>query len=125
MNVQLSIVVDVANIMFQGKGNKAKIANFHLVQRALEVECPGASIFYIADASTRYKVDDRDAFEALCEAGVILQTPAGEQADHYMLSYAERIADCIVVSCDRFKVHAVPNDSMNHRNVNAMIIERP
>jgi hypothetical protein len=121
MNRQPSIVVDVANIMFQGKGKRAKLANFLLVRCALEAECPGASIFYLADASTRYKVDDKDAFEELCEAGVILQTPAGEQADHYLLSYAERIPDCIVVSCDRFKEYELTED-MRGRIVPALII---
>jgi len=118
---KLSIVVDLSNILYQGNGSKAKMANFRLVRQALDKEYPSASIFYLADANTRHKIDERAAYDDLCNDGTIIQTPAGEQADHYLLAYAARILNCVVISCDRFKDHHIADD-LSRRIVPVVII---
>jgi len=116
-----TIIVDTSNILFQNTSRIARVNNYYLLKQALEKKLPDAVIYYLTDASTRYKVDDKKAFERICAAGEIIQTPAGEPADHYLLTFAEMTPDCLIISCDRFKDHKIIKD-LSDRVIPAIII---
>lgn len=113
--------MDLTNILHQGNGKKAKLTNFRLLKEALFKEYPESDVYYLADASTRHKIDDRTGYDRLCDSGCIIQTPAGEQADHYIITYASRIKNSIVISCDRFKDYSI-SDKLSLRIVPVVII---
>lgn len=113
MSSKITIIVDTSNILFQNASGKAKVNNYYLLKQALEKEFPGALIYYLTDASTRYKVDDKEAYERICATGEIIQTPAGETADHYLLLFARETPNCVIISCDRFKDHAISKGLLN------------
>nr|MDO8111553.1 hypothetical protein [Candidatus Sigynarchaeota archaeon] len=115
------IVVDTLNILFQNSGRKARVQNFTIIKQAIARKFPGATIYFLADASTRHKIDDVKAYEALCANGDIIQTPAGEPADYYLITYASSKPECLIISCDAFRDHDI-SASLRRRVIPAVII---
>jgi hypothetical protein len=115
------IVVDLLNIMYLNTPGKARVSTFHLLKDALSRKFPGRPIYYLADASARHKVDDKNAYDLICAKEGIVQTPAGEQADDYLLAYARSKPGCLIISCDRFRDHGVSSE-LQHRIIPVVII---
>ncbi|MFX0102219.1 MAG: hypothetical protein ACFFCS_21820 [Candidatus Hodarchaeota archaeon] len=118
----LVIVVDLVNVMMTNKtGKKGKLSYYQLMKEKLDELFLGNEIYYIADASGRHRVDDKDEFERLCQQDWIIQTPAGEDGDYYMLQFAQNKANCIVISRDQFKNYNL-DDRMKQRVIPFSII---
>ena len=56
----------------------------------------------IADASTRYHMDDQDLYDNLVNEKIIIQSPAGTKADEYILEVA-KAENSKFITNDRFK----------------------
>ncbi len=121
MSNDIIVVVDISNILYPNEDGQAKLKNFHLVKEALKKRVPTASIISLADANTRHRVDAKAEYERLIKEGQIVQTPAGEQADHYILKFASTKDRCVVISCDRYQEYHVPED-LRQRVVPVLIV---
>jgi len=99
----LTILIDLSNVVFFQNSKQGEMKYYVQMKNILEEKLPGAAIFFIADASTRYRVNDKESFEKACKAKSIIQTPAGEGADYYIIEYARENGNCIIISRDLFK----------------------
>jgi hypothetical protein len=117
----ITVIVDTLNILYQSASGKPRVQTFQLVKQAITARLPGATIFFLADASTRHKIDDKDTYEKICKTEGIIQTPAGEQADDYLIAYAEKKPFCLIISCDRFRDHTI-GEGLFRRIIPAVII---
>jgi hypothetical protein len=99
----LTVLGDLSNVvLFQGL--KIGRMDYYIQMRTLiEDTLPGSPIYFIADARTRHRVDNKELFEEACSRGEIVQTPAGESADYYIIEYARTKGNCIIISRDGYK----------------------
>jgi hypothetical protein len=106
-----TFVVDLPNVLYANRvGRKAKLINFLRLKEALANQFPGAQTIFVAEAKTRYIVDDKKQYDACVKNGEIIQIPPTEKADYYVLEYAKKKANCLVISCDQFKDYQIPDD---------------
>lgn len=94
------VLVDGSNVAHSSEGEAPRLRNIQLVCEKLERQ--GFEPVIVVDAALRHHIDERDAYEAMVEAGAIRQAPAGTDADYFILSFARELA-ANVVSNDRFK----------------------
>jgi hypothetical protein len=94
------VLVDGSNVAHSTEGEKPRIANLFAVLAKLAEE--GLEPIVIVDAALRHSIDDRRRYEQMVESGVIRQTPAGTDADYFILSFAREL-DAAVLSNDRFR----------------------
>jgi hypothetical protein len=98
-----TVLVDLSNVVFY-QGLKTGRMDYYCQMRQLLEEClPSSAIYFVSDAKTRHHVDDKAMFEAACNRGEIVQTPAGEAADYYIIEYARAKGNCIIISRDGYK----------------------
>jgi hypothetical protein len=95
-------VIDGANVALQERTHEGKARMESLMKMRSTLEERGYRPIIIVDASLRHDIDDRRQFEHMEDDGVIYQSPAGTQADYFVLRTAEE-QNAIVVSNDRFK----------------------
>ncbi len=101
----LDFVIDGANIAceIRDKDRKAKLSNIQLLVN--KVESLGAqSCVILCDRSLRHDIDHKDEYMEYVHNNEIIETPAGTQADVFILKYAKK-HNAYVVSNDRFKDH--------------------
>ncbi|MFX1365900.1 MAG: hypothetical protein ACFFCE_17450 [Promethearchaeota archaeon] len=83
------LLVDISNLLNMDKdeNDKIKVNNIQKVRDVI------ISIGYtprmIADASMRHHIDDDDKYKEFIEKKIILQAPAGTEADEYILEIAK------------------------------------
>jgi hypothetical protein len=92
-------LVDGANVAHASESD-ARLRNIQLICSKLEEE--GYEPIIVVDASLRHRIDERGEYERMVEAGEIRQTPAGTDADYFILSFAREL-DAAIVSNDRFR----------------------
>jgi hypothetical protein len=115
------IVVDGANIAYELKTKKgnARVSNITAVKQALEEK--GYQTLIIVDASLRHEIDDPDQLESLIDSQLIMQAPAGADADFFILETADR-EEAYVVSNDLFEPYQERYTWINERRIPFMII---
>lgn len=98
----LLFVIDGANVALSKKNSNKKGLLKSL--RILEKKLNSFSIRYkiLCDRSLQYMIDEKSKYRALVDMGKIIETPAGTQADNFILNYAKE-NDAFVISNDRFK----------------------
>jgi hypothetical protein len=113
--------VDAANVAYAelSATDKPKVSNLVVVRRALEER--GYEPISIADASLRHEVDDPRQWEALIDRQDIRQSPAGTDADYFILETADRY-DARVVSNDEFDSYRDEYPWIEERRVPLMIV---
>jgi len=110
-NDGIKFIIDFLNIAyFTKEDGKAKIENVLLVEEALHTHYPKATIVMIADASARHHVNKPAMFEAMTSSGKIITTPAKEQADYYILRYAEAGDKRFIITNDQYNDHSISDD---------------
>ena len=122
MTKDLIVAVDVANVLFSNAASKARVKNFYLLHDAIKKRLPLAKIIAIVDASIRYKVDDKDVYEQLIIKENIIQAPAGEPADYYLIQYALIRRNCIIITQDQFKEYEI-NAELRKRLIPVVFID--
>lgn len=117
-----TIVVDGANVAWseQTSDRKPRVANIVAMRQALEEE--GYDPIIIIDASLRYDVDDPDQLEGLIDGQHVRQSPAGTEADYFILMTAEQ-QKANIVSNDTFEKYKDDYDWIWDRRVPYMIVE--
>ncbi len=106
----IDCVLDFSNIVHENQTYKsAKLKNYEKVKSELKTIIPNANIISIADARTRHIIDDKHKFENLIIEDNIIQAPLGEKADYYILEYAKRHPNALVISNDGFREYQIKN----------------
>jgi hypothetical protein len=78
---------------------------------------------FLADASLVHKIDEPARLAADFQNGVVLECPAGIQADAFLLEFVNRNPDTsVIVSNDRFRDQKPPRTSLPDWRFPAMII---
>ncbi len=116
------ILVDGANVAWaeQTKDDKPKVSNIVAMRQTLEKE--GYDPIIIIDASLRHDIDDPNQLEALIDNQHVRQSPAGAEADFFVLETAQQ-QNARVVSNDTFEKYRDNYDWIWERRIPFMIVE--
>jgi hypothetical protein len=96
-------VIDGANVILSEKDDfgRGRVSNIYELRNKLKSY--GLSNFKIlCDSSLKYKVDQKDLFEAMIENKEIFEMPAERDADLFILKYAKR-KNGFIITNDRYK----------------------
>jgi replication-associated recombination protein RarA len=122
MPPQPVIVLDGANIAYTDKTRKGKPRVSNLIKAIKELTERGFKTITIVDAALRHEIDDDEQFESLIDKGLVLQAPAGTEADYFILTTA-RQEEAHVLSNDLFSEFKDEFASEVGRRVPFMIVE--
>lgn len=116
-----AIIIDGANVAYEGQpaDSKPKVSSIVAVKQL--VEELGFRAVIIVDASLRHSVDDPDQLEGLFNQGKVLQAPSGTAADYFVLRTAEDL-DAQVISNDEFEPYRREFPWVKKRRVPYMVI---
>lgn len=116
------IVVDGANVAWdeQTKDGKPKVSNIVAMQQALQKE--GFDPIIIIDARLRHDIDDPGRLESLIDGQHVRQSPAGTEADYFVLMTAKQ-QDSRFVTNDTFEKYRDEYDWIWDRRTPFMIVE--
>lgn len=114
------ILVDGSNVAHATEGEAPRLENLTLVMDKLRDE--GFEPRIVADAALRHQIDDKPAYEALIEQGVVNQAPAGTDADYFILSFARDLA-ARILSNDRFRDRVAEFRAERDRIIRYMIVD--
>ncbi|MHA1680606.1 MAG: NYN domain-containing protein [Promethearchaeota archaeon] len=126
-----NVLVDLSNFAFiiTCKNRKKKMARYENIRllmqyaKALRENHPGIHVIFIADATLRHRVDDKDQLRRDIQEGAILEAPAGSRADEYLLEFLNQNPDdTIIVSNDRFQDYPSPRSTLPKWRFPGMII---
>jgi hypothetical protein len=112
-------IIDGSNVAHSTEGDAAHLANIMLVREKMEEE--GYEPIVVVDAALRHQVDNRREYEEMVEDGTLRQTPAGTDADYFILSFAREL-DAVVVSNDRFRDREKAFPEARDRVIRFMIV---
>jgi len=120
---KLICILDFSNIAHENYDYKtAKINNYVLVKNEIKSIFPDAEIIPIADARTRHVIDNIYKYEGLRKRDRIIQAPAGETADYYIISFAEKSDNSLIFSNDLFRDYKLKNE-LKKKLIHYKIIE--
>lgn len=107
----MDVSVDLSNVllsvMVKGRG---QLRHYMLMRDAVRALFPGAGVHFVCDAATRHKVDRKAEFEALIREEGIIQTPAREEADEYMIGFLRQEPESIIISRDQFAKYGLDDE---------------
>src|SRR5688500_13088162 len=94
-------IVDGSNVAHEDRtpDGKPQVRNLAAVREALERA--GYEVRVVVDAALQHQIDDPAELDRLISQEVVLQAPAGTDADYFILEQAEA-KGAIVVSNDMF-----------------------
>jgi hypothetical protein len=74
-----------------------------LIRELISKEIKKCEIKIFCDASLRHTIDEPKKYEASLEKRLIIETPAGIQADNFILNYCFKHENTLIISNDLFK----------------------
>jgi hypothetical protein len=109
----LKVIIDASNVACFGSkdGSEAKLDYILSAVNALEKNSDDFVI--IADASLRYKIDDKTKYMELVDKNFIEEVEAGNNADHFILNIAEE-EKAKILSNDLFRDFADEFHDIQH-----------
>ena len=96
------LVVDITNVLFQDLDEEEKLQSSNIISIRDTLVSKGYDPYFIADASTKHKVDEEREYKKLKSKKIIYEAPAGRPADKYVLKFA-RDWKCKFLTNDMFK----------------------
>jgi len=104
-NAELNFVVDGANVALAIKtdDSKAKLSNIQLLANKLD-SLGIKSYVILCDKSLQHRINDKNEYFEYVKNNEIIETPAGTQADPFILQYARK-KDAYIITNDRYKDH--------------------
>lgn len=100
-----AVVVDGPNVLYlKARGNKLPIKLLIRVMHLLKKR--GYDPVAVCSARTKYQVDDLQTYVQMWKEGKIIESPAGEDDDLFILETARRLKAIWIVSNDRFIEYA-------------------
>jgi hypothetical protein len=124
-------LIDLANVAYLNtkQSGGAAVARYENVRKFKqffgELKNTHKEICYIflADASLVHKIDEPTRLAADIQNGVVIECPAGIQADAFLLEFVNQNPDTsIIVSNDRFRDQKPPRTNLPGWRFPAMII---
>lgn len=117
-----AIVVDGANVAWSEQTNngKPKVSNIVVMRQALEDD--GYDPIVIIDASLRHDIDDPDQLEGLIDNRKVRQSPAGTEADYFVLMTADQ-QNARFVTNDTYEKYQDDYEWVWERRLPFMIVE--
>ena len=112
-------IVDGSNVAHSTEGAAPRLENIMVVCEKLRAD--GYQPIVVVDAALRHEIDERAEFERLLDSGAIRQTPAGTDADYFILSFAREL-EAAVVSNDRFRDRKSAFSDVTDRLIRYMIL---
>lgn len=99
----VEVLIDGSNVAFDNvpKDDSPRLQNILLAldyYKGKNLDCR-----VIVDASFRWKIDDKEAFQKALDDKLFYQSPSGVSADEYILRLASFYSDAMIVSNDDFK----------------------
>ncbi|MEZ4436186.1 MAG: hypothetical protein R3F65_27630 [bacterium] len=93
-----TFILDGSNLAWLGPGEGAALAPIDAIADTLRAEWPGCKVIVVCDASLRHRLDERDRAEhgRRAKAGALVEAPADEDADAYILAAAKQLEACVV-----------------------------
>ena len=98
------LVVDITNILNLDKDQNGKIKIENILNLYNAVVELGYEPHMIADASMRHHLNSADQYKYLEDKGIIRQSPAGTEADEWVLEVAKR-ENCKFLTNDLYREH--------------------
>jgi hypothetical protein len=112
-------LVDGLNVAFARNSNKAIMADLLNTIRALEKEYQYVEV--VVDASSRYRIDDRDVLDELVLEGKVILCPAGVEADELIwrraISLNEERRQVVIVTNDMFPIRRNKRENRQISNI--------
>ena len=84
-----SLIVDITNILNLDKDKEGNVKAENIVKIRDAAICLGYMPELVADASMKHKIDNPELYEQLCNQGYVGQSPAGTEADWWVLTLAK------------------------------------
>ena len=93
-----TFILDGSNLAWLGPGDGAALAPIDAIADTLRAEWPGCKVITLCDASLRHRLDEQDRAEhgRRTKAGTLVEAPADEDADAYILAAARQLDACVV-----------------------------
>ena len=114
-----TVIVDGSNVAHSSEGESAVLDNIRVVANKLLEE--GFEPLVLVDAALRHQIDNNAEFERLVDEGKIRQTPAGTDADYFILAFAREL-EADIVSNDRFRDRQDAFPEARERMIRYMIL---
>lgn len=112
-------LVDGLNIAFARNGKKARISDLLNTIGTLEREYLFVEV--VVDASSRYRIDDRDVLDELILEGRVILCPAGVEADELIWRRATSLNDdkkqVVIVTNDMFPTRRNKSENRQISNI--------
>lgn len=117
-----SAIIDGSNIVYLelSQAEDPKLSNIQAVRKAAMER--GWEPTVIVDASLRYEIDDSQQLEKHLDDQVIRQSPAGTEADYFIIELAER-QDGLIIFNDEYEQFQDENPRVGSRRLPVMIEE--
>ncbi|MFW9822943.1 MAG: hypothetical protein ACFFE4_08420 [Candidatus Thorarchaeota archaeon] len=96
------LIVDITNLLHQDLDFQDRLKTRNIITIRDALLSKGFDPFFIADASTRHNVDDKEQYKMLEKNNVIIQAPSRRTADKYVLKYAQKW-NCPFLTNDMYK----------------------
>jgi hypothetical protein len=113
------VLVDGSNVAHSSEAEQPSLADIVAVCNKLRSE--GLEPVVVVDAALRHQIDDKKGYEHLVDEGLILQAPAGTDADYFILSFARELG-ASVVSNDRYRDRIARYPEVEERIIRYMIV---
>lgn len=93
-----TFILDGSNLAWLGPGDGPALAPVDAIADTLRAEWPGCKVITVCDASLRHRLDppDKAEHQRRTAAGTLVEAPADEDADAYILDAARRLEGCVV-----------------------------
>jgi hypothetical protein len=114
------VLVDGSNVAYAIEGEPPRVANIIAIRDKLREE--GFDPIVVADAALRHSIDDPRRYEHLIDEGHVRQSPAGTDADYFILSFAREL-NASIVSNDRFRDRIKQFPDAQDRVIRFMIVQ--
>ena len=126
-----NILVDLSNFAFSCslENSKKKVARYENIRvlmeffKSLKKDYQEIIVVFLADATLKHRIDEREKLLHDIRVGDILEAPASSRADEYLLEFLNQNPDdTIIVSNDRFQDYSAPSSTLTKWRFPGMII---
>jgi hypothetical protein len=121
----IDVIIDGSNVAYDNvpKGEPPRYRNIWL---ALEYYAKNhLNVRVIVDPSLRHEIDDVDVFQEALDQKLITQSPAGIQADEYILRLAVTHPNAKIVSNDTFEDWQQKENGEEYEEIKHQVLSKP
>ncbi|MFX1500763.1 MAG: hypothetical protein ACFFDH_07340 [Promethearchaeota archaeon] len=121
-NQTIVALIDFLNTAYLIKHKrKPKLENYEKVRAKLQSIDSRIKVLAIADPQSINIINQKKNYESYRDKGEIVQVGPGEEADYYMIKYAEKNPNYCIISSDGFKNYNI-EETLKERVIPVCII---